>query len=266
MSVPETVAVAAMLVTPLAVVDSALVGTTAADVDGGGGSWVVDSGIVVLTGSVAFGVTGFTVGSNVASDVGGAVMSEMVVRGAVVSGVPVVTGGSVNVPLPLLGRVVGSTAVVEGPAGVVGSTTVIGVVGSTVIGVVGSTTVVVGSVEAKVVLGLLLSVPLVTGGGTSMLVGTLVGSSVAGGVVSAGVVGEGVGSVTGGVVSTTEPPVPTGRVRVKLIPPISVEVGSGAAVVGSGIAVGEGCSDSGVVGEAETGAVGSTVGKVVSVG
>ncbi len=80
---PVRVAVAAMLVTPLA--ESMLVGD--ADVVGGGGSFVTVSGMVVLSLLVAFGKIGLTVGSNVGTVVGGTVTSEMVVPGTVVSGV-----------------------------------------------------------------------------------------------------------------------------------------------------------------------------------
>lgn len=101
---PVRVAVAAMLVTPPAVV-SMLVGEEA--VVGGGGSSVVVSGMVVLSLLVTFGKIALPVGSSVGSVVGGTVMSEMVVPGAVVSGVDSVWEGSVTVALPLTGGSVG---------------------------------------------------------------------------------------------------------------------------------------------------------------
>lgn len=98
---------------------------------------------------------------------------------------------------------------------------------------------------------MLVSVALVTGGGTTAVVGSPVGSD------------------AGGVVSTTvELPVPGRSVSERLIPR-SEEVGSGATVVGSCVAVTEGCSVSGAVGEADAdGSVGSAdvVGATVGVG
>lgn len=117
--------------------------------------------------------------------------------------------------------------------------------------VVGSIGVTVDSLAGGAEVGMLVSVVLVTGGGTTAVVGSPVGSD------------------AGGVVSTTvELPVPGKSVSERLIP-ISEEVGSGAAVVGSCVAVTEGCSVSGAVGEADAdGSVGSAdaVGATVAVG
>lgn len=229
MLAPLRVAVAAMLVTPLAV--SMLVGDE--DVVGGGGNCVTVSGMVVLSLLVTFGKIGLTVGSNVGSVVGGTVTSETVVPGIVVSGVDSVWDGSVAVALPLPGGLVGSMAVLVG-SGVV----------------VGSIAVPVGSLEGEVTVGILVSVVLEAGGGMTV-VGWPVGSSVAGGVVSA----------------TVELPVPGGRSVNERLIPMSEEVGSGNAVVGSCVAVAVGCSVSGVVGEAEAdGSVGCADAEGVTVG
>lgn len=155
-SVPERVAVASMLVTPLAVAMLVMLGTLIDDRDdsddvvvGGGGSCVtVSSGMVVLPLLVPFGEMVLIVGNNVGSVVGVAVTSEMVVPETVAGGVESDWGGSVAVVFPLTGGAVDWRPVF---------------VGSDV--VLGGSAVSAGPTDAVIRVGILVSVPFVMGSG-----------------------------------------------------------------------------------------------------
>ena len=193
--------------------------------------------LAIVVGCCAVVETG---GSGVTVSSGTVVLPPLVTF----AGIPVTVGSNVG---SVVGGSVMSGVVPEGVVSDVetgggGSVAVVlplvgGLVGSRL---VGSGVVVGGGTTVSV--GTPVSVALLIGGGMTV-VGSPVGSSVTGGVVSAMV----------------ELPVP-GKSESERLIPSGVEVGSGGAVVGSAVGskVGEGCSDSGTVGEAE--ADGSTVG------